>query len=148
MSGDFDVRRAPKEDSKMNKIFLIVFVIISFGCADSRTNQLWTKVYPDYIAVSVFEAPAELKELKTKNIMNGDNWYWSPDGKWIFIKRPLAERCFGYTGKVIGTPIAMTWDGIIIFGKTLDGSITTDEGNFFNGLAQLTQIIGAYAYHK
>jgi hypothetical protein len=127
--------------------FLLIAVCL-FGCANSKTNTLWTKVYPDYIAVSVFEAPAELKELKEKNVMNGDNWYWSPDGKWIFVKRPLADRCFGYSGKVLGTPIAMTWDGIIIVGKTLDGSISKDQGNFMMGLAQLAQIIGAFNGHK
>ena len=132
----------------MRIIPLLIIAVCLFGCANSKTNTLWTKVYPDYIAVSVFEAPTELKELKEKNVMNGDNWYWSPDGKWIFVKRSLAERCFGYSGKVLGTPIAMTWDGIIIVGKTLDGSISKDQGNFMMGLAQLAQIIGAFNIHN
>lgn len=130
----------------MARILMHVLVLLALlwqcSCAQSKTNALWTTVYPDYVAIAIAEAPSEFKELREEKIMHGDDWYWSADGRWLFVKQPIVDRCFGYAGKTLGTPIAMSWDGVIIVAQTLDGSLSKKEGDFANGLAELASIVG------
>ena len=146
-----DVREyAPRSFSFFPMRIIKILVSLVFlsamlsSCSGSKTNTLWTEVYPDYVAVYIYNAPKEFVSLRDANIMNGDDWYWSKDGKWLFVKRPIVERSFGYVGKTLGTPIAMSWDGVIIVAQTLDGSVDKQTGTFVTGLAQLAAIIGQF----
>ena len=125
-------------------LILLAGLLALPACAGSKTRELWVDDHPGYITLSVFGAPPEFKQHKDQHMSPGDDWYWSDDGRWLFIKRPLFDRCFEYAGKTLVTPIAMTWDGVITVARVLDGSVSEEAGNFATGLATLAAIFSGH----
>jgi hypothetical protein len=121
---------------------ILIIVLCMTGCV---TRTMWNDVYPDYVELSLADAPREIIDLRNANVLRDDNWYWSEDGTKVYVKRPVYQRYTGNAVKALATPITITVDGVSIFVSSLP-DIMTPIGDGLATMAPLVEFFAAIGY--